>query len=176
MSADLIVEELPDGRFKVRLAIPHSRIDGFYTGRVREQILRRRAEIVSIATAVFRHHRRFLVDGAIKLRLKMQQIAVETGLSVGSVSKAIDDKWVQTPQGLYPLKRFFAPAVSDPERKNEIQNKIQELIAGEDKRKPYSDDQLVAQLKQHGFSAARRTITKHRKKLGIPSSRQRRRW
>jgi RNA polymerase sigma-54 factor len=50
------------------------------------------------------------------------------------------------------------------------------LIDQEDKSKPYSDDELVSQLKKHGFKAARRTITKYRKKMGIPSSRQRRDW
>ena len=50
------------------------------------------------------------------------------------------------------------------------------VIDTEDKAKPHSDDELVRQLKEAGFSVARRTITKYRKKMGIPSSRQRKDW
>ena len=57
-----------------------------------------------------------------------------------------------------------------------IRIKLQEVIDHEDKTKPYSDDELVRQLKQHGLNVARRTITKYRRKMNIPSSRQRRDW
>ena len=53
---------------------------------------------------------------------------------------------------------------------------VQEVIDQEDKTKPYSDDELVRQLKKHGLNVARRTITKYRRKMSIPSSRQRRDW
>ena len=178
MSPDLFVDQLPDGKFKVRLAIPQSRIDSFYGDWVRDQIERRRAEVISVATAIFDHQRRFLVEGPNSIApLRMQQIADACGLHVTTVSRAVSDKWVQTPRGLYPLKQFFiAESRNADSNATEIQNKIQELIDEEDKSMPHRDDQLVAQLEKHGFAVARRTITKYRKKLGIPSSRQRRRW
>ena len=57
-----------------------------------------------------------------------------------------------------------------------IRIKLQELVDNEDKRKPYSDDELVKELGRHGLKVARRTVTKYRQKMGIPSSRQRRDW
>ncbi len=57
-----------------------------------------------------------------------------------------------------------------------IRLKLQEVVDSEDKTKPFSDDDLVRQLKKHGLNVARRTITKYRRKMAIPSSRQRRDW
>ncbi len=54
--------------------------------------------------------------------------------------------------------------------------KLQELVDKEDKRHPYSDDDLVQELKKVGMNVARRTVTKYRQKMKIPSSRQRRDW
>ena len=54
--------------------------------------------------------------------------------------------------------------------------KLQEIIDQEDKQKPFSDDELVRQLGREGLKVARRTVTKYRKSMGIPSSRQRREW
>jgi RNA polymerase sigma-54 factor len=57
-----------------------------------------------------------------------------------------------------------------------IRLKLQEVVDSEDKTKPFSDDDLVIELERHGLNVARRTITKYRQKMGIPSSRQRRDW
>jgi RNA polymerase sigma-54 factor len=57
-----------------------------------------------------------------------------------------------------------------------VRLKLQEIIDNEDKQKPYSDDELVKQLAAQGLKVARRTVTKYRKSMNIPSSRQRRDW
>ncbi len=110
----------------------------------------------------------------------MQQIAERCSIHVTTVSRAVDDKWIQTPRGIYPLKRFFVGGTVGVDGEevawDAIRIKLQEVIDHEDKTKPYSDDELVRQLKSHGLSVARRTITKYRKKMDIPSSRQRRDW
>ena len=59
---------------------------------------------------------------------------------------------------------------------DKIRIKLQELIDAEDKADPLSDEALVDELKKHGLNVARRTVTKYREKMGIPSSRQRRDW
>src|SRR5690606_16762207 len=110
----------------------------------------------------------------------MQQIADKVGVHVTTVSRAVDDKWIQTPRGIYPLKRFFVGGTKSDDGEDvawdTIRVRLQDLIDQEDKHKPYSDDELVKRLKSQGYNVARRTITKYRKKMGIPSSRQRRIW
>jgi RNA polymerase sigma-54 factor len=79
-----------------------------------------------------------------------------------------------------PLKRFFVGGTRSEDGEDvawdTIRVKLQEIIDKEDKQNPLSDDDLVKALGTHGLNVARRTITKYRKKMGIPSSRQRRDW
>ena len=110
----------------------------------------------------------------------MQQIADKVGVHVTTVSRAVDDKWIDTPRGIFPLRKFFVGGTQTQDGQDvawdEIRIKLQEIIDAEDKSKPLSDDELVNRLKAVGFPVARRTVTKYRKKMGIPSSRQRRDW
>ena len=110
----------------------------------------------------------------------MQQIADVVGVHVTTVSRAVDDKWIQTPRGLYPLKRFFGGGTKTSEGEDVawgiIRLKLKEIIDAEDKNKPLSDDALVESLSKEGYNLARRTVTKYRKAMNIPSSRQRREY
>jgi RNA polymerase sigma-54 factor len=111
----------------------------------------------------------------------MQQIADQVGVHVTTVSRAVDDKWVQTPRGIFPLKRFFGGGTKNETTGEEvawevIKNKLLEIIGAEDKSNPLSDEDLVARLNETGYPVARRTVTKYRKMLDIPSSRQRKDW
>jgi RNA polymerase sigma-54 factor len=102
------------------------------------------------------------------------------GVHVTTVSRAVDDKWIQTARGIFPLKRFFCggttSAAGEEVAWDAIRLKLQELIDNEDKQHPKSDDRLVKDLAVHGITVARRTVTKYRKAMDIPSSRQRRDW
>ncbi len=102
------------------------------------------------------------------------------GVHVTTVSRAVDDKWIDTPRGIFPLRKFFVGGTRTDSGEDvtwdEIRMKLQEIVDAEDKSKPFSDDELVKRLKAEGFPVARRTVTKYRKKMGIPSSRQRRDW
>jgi RNA polymerase sigma-54 factor len=99
---------------------------------------------------------------------------------VTTVSRAVDDKWIQTPRGIFPLKRFFVGGTRSDDGKDvacdTIRLKLQEVVDNEDKSDPYSDEALVEKLREQGLKVARRTVTKYRQKMGIPSSRQRRDW
>jgi len=92
----------------------------------------------------------------------------------------VDDKWIQTPRGIFPLKRFFCGGTVSADGEevawDTIRLKLQELIDNEDKQHPKSDDLLVKELALAGVTVARRTVTKYRKAMNIPSSRQRRDW
>jgi len=110
----------------------------------------------------------------------MQQIADRIGMHVTTVSRAVDDKWLQTPRGLVPLRRFFVggtvSAAGEEVAWDAVRIKLQEIVQGEPKDSPFCDDELVEELGKRGISVARRTVTKYRKAMKIPSSRQRRDW
>ncbi len=112
--------------------------------------------------------------------LKMQDIADVVGVHVTTVSRAVDDKYIATPRGIFPLKRFFGggTTTSDGEEVawENIRLKLKEIVGNEDKSNPLSDDALVKELAKEGFELARRTVTKYRKAMNIPSSRQRREY
>ncbi|HVJ81327.1 MAG TPA: RNA polymerase factor sigma-54 [Planctomycetia bacterium] len=143
-----------------------------------EAIEQRRNTLKKVATAIVEHQRDFLDRGPEHLEpLKMQQIADRVGVHVTTVSRAVDDKWIETPRGVFPLKRFFANGTVTGDGKEvayeEIRRKMEDLIAGEDKKSPLSDDDLEARLSELGYPIKRRTVTKYRKMLGIASSRER---
>ncbi len=146
-----------------------------------DSIEQRRNTLTKVAQAIVDYQTRFLDEGPEHIEpLKMQQIAEQVGVHVTTVSRAVDDKWIQTPRGILPLRRFFVGGTRSDDGEDvawdAIRIKLQEVVDGEDKTSPYSDDELVRQLRKHGLKVARRTITKYRQKMGIPSSRQRRDW
>ncbi len=146
-----------------------------------ESIQQRRSTLTKVSQAIVDHQNEFLDKGPEAIEpLKMQQIADKVGVHVTTVSRAVDDKWIQTPRGIFPLKRFFVGGTVSADGEevawDTVRLKLQELIDSEDKQKPYSDDKLVKKLAGHGLTVARRTVTKYRKAMNIPSSRQRRDW
>jgi len=204
---DVYVEQQPDGSWSVRLEdvdLPNLRISPLYREMLlspdtdpatREYIKRkinsaqwlieaieqRRSTLLKTAQAIVDHQTRFLVDGPEAIEpLKMQQIADRIGMHVTTVSRAVDDKWLQTPRGLHPLRRFFVggttSADGDEVAWDTVRLKLQEIIDAEPKDDPYCDDALVEELGKRGITVARRTVTKYRKAMRIPSSRQRRDW
>src|SRR5262249_277905 len=147
-----------------------------------EAIEQRRSTLGKVTKAIIKHQRAFLDKGPEHIEpLKMQQIADLVGVHVTTVSRAVDDKWVQTPRGIFPLKRFFGGGTKNEATGEEvgwevIKNKLLEIIGAEDNSNPLSDEDLVARLNEAGYPVARRTVTKYRKMLDIPSSRQRKDW
>ncbi|MEM7473824.1 MAG: RNA polymerase factor sigma-54 [Planctomycetota bacterium] len=207
VSPDVVVELDAEGKYAVRLEddrVPSLRISEYYRQRLADPnatqeekefirkkiesanwlidaIEQRRSTVKKVAQQIVDHQKKFLDDGPEHIEpLKMQQIADKVKVHVTTISRAVDDKWIQTPRGIFPLKRFFVHGKRSEDGEDvaweTIRIKLTELIDGEDKTKPFSDDDLVKELAKHGLPIARRTITKYRKKLGILSSRQRKDW
>lgn len=146
-----------------------------------EAIEQRRSTLTRVSQAIVDHQTRFLEDGPEFIEpLKMQQIADKVGVHVTTISRAVDDKWIQAPRGIYPLRRFFVGGTTGADGEDiawdRVRLKLQEIVDNEDKTKPLSDDALVDELAKAGITVARRTVTKYRKAMDIPSSRQRRDW
>lgn len=207
VTPDVIVEQEQDGTYRVRLdddRVPRLYISEYYRRRLQDpnataeerefikkkitnaqwlidSIEQRRGTLTKVAQAIVEHQTRYLDEGPEAIEpLKMQQIADRVGVHVTTVSRAVDDKWIQTPRGILPLRRFFVGGTQTEDGEDvawdTIRLRLQELIDKEDKSEPYSDEELVEELKKSGMTVARRTVTKYRKKMGIPSSRQRRDW
>jgi RNA polymerase sigma-54 factor len=146
-----------------------------------DSIEQRRSTLSRVAQAIVDHQTQFLSKGLEFIEpLKMQQIADKVGVHVTTVSRAVDDKWIQTPRGIFPLKRFFCGGTMSADGEevawDTVRLKLQEIIDKEDKQHPLSDEQLVQAMAAQGITVARRTVTKYRKAMAIPSSRQRRSW
>ena len=134
-----------------------------------------------MAEKILDHQRTFLEHGIAHLNpLKMQLIADSLEIHVSTVSRAIAEKYVQTDRGIYPLKFFFtggtATALGESVSRTSVQNKVKEIIDREQKSSPLSDEEIADTLRREGLGIARRTVTKYRKMLKIPSSRQRKKY
>ena len=110
--------------------------------------------------------------------LTMGEVAQIIGVHETTVSRAIANKYVQTPRGLLPLRFFFSGGyqtqAGEQLSSRSVKSKIQALVADEDPDDPLSDQQIVALLKADGLDLARRTVAKYREELNIPSSHLRR--
>jgi RNA polymerase sigma-54 factor len=149
---------------------------------LRDAIEQRRNTLERVTRAIVGRQKAFLDQGPDHIEpLKMQQIADEVGVHVTTVSRAVDDKWVQTPRGVFPLKRFFVGAATNKETGEQIpwekvKKALLDMVHHEDKHNPLSDEELEEKLQASGYPVKRRTVTKYRKLLNIPSSRERKEW
>lgn len=146
-----------------------------------DSIEQRRNTLVNVAQKIVDYQRDYFIKGPEHLKpLKMEQIAQEVKVNVTTISRAVGDKWIETPRGILPLRMFFVHGTTTDDGEevawNKIKLELQKLIDSENKAKPYSDDELRRRLGEMGFPVARRTIAKYREKLSIPSSRQRKDW
>ena len=207
VTPDVFIDRIEGGRYEVRMEdgrTPSLFISPYYrklfaSGNANEEtreyikrkvnsaqwlidsIEQRRNTLLRVSQAIVDHQTEFLTKGPEAIEpLKMQQIADKVGVHVTTVSRAVDDKWVQTPRGIFPLKRFFCGGTVSADGEevawDTVRLKLQEIIDNEDKQRPMSDEALVQALAAEGITVARRTVTKYRKAMKIPSSRQRRQW
>lgn len=144
-----------------------------------DAIGQRRHTLLRVIHAVLEHQRDFFDFGPQALRpLPMTQVAEELGIHVATVSRAVADKYLLTPRGIVPLRRFFTgglPTDSGQEVSYDaVRAALSEIVAAEDKSRPLSDEALVEELKKRGIEIARRTVAKYRDQMGIPSARLRR--
>ncbi len=145
-----------------------------------KSIEQRRLTIYRVTEQIIKVQRPFLEKGINYLRpLTLKDVAASLGIHESTVSRAIANKYVQTPRGLFPLKYFFSGSISGIEGRvysvTSIKSLIRELIDGEDSSSPVSDQRIVELLQIRGFKVSRRTVTKYRKEMGIPASFKRRR-
>lgn len=143
-----------------------------------DAIAQRRETMLKTMRAIIRLQRPFFLEGDETLLrpMKLEDVANQTGQDISTVSRVSNSKYVQTNHGLYPLRWFFTTAArqnGDDVTVRKILQALKEIVDGEDKRRPLSDERLVELLKERGYDVARRTVAKYRMQQGIPESRMR---
>lgn len=144
-----------------------------------ESIEQRNSTILRVIRAVVEAQKEFFDKGPEHLKpLPMISVADQLGIHVATVSRAVSEKWIQTPRGIYPLRRFFSGGTTSADGEDmswdAVKEKLKIIIDNEDKNNPLNDDEIVERLQQQGIVIARRTVAKYRKILNIPPARQRR--
>jgi RNA polymerase sigma-54 factor len=138
-----------------------------------EAVEGRRVTLLRVARSACHHQRAFLEHGAGHLApLSMSTVAGELGLALSTVSRAVQGKHVQTPNGVVPLRAFFQSAAGGNATSavDDVRAVIRALFAAEDPTAPLSDDEAVVRLLEHGIKLSRRSVAKHRAEMGVPSS------
>lgn len=146
-----------------------------------DAIEQRRATLYKVAVRLVELQKDFFEEGVSRLKpLRMQELADLLGIHVSTVSRTLARKYMQTPRGVFAMKFFFTGGFKSTEGPTEsweaTRQKLAEIIAKEDKYHPLSDEEVAAMFKAKGLDIARRTVTKYRKAMKIPSSRQRRQY
>ena len=146
-----------------------------------KSIEQRRFTLLRLTEAIVEKQKEFLEKGMLYLKpMTLKEIADEIGVHESTVSRAIRNKVVQTPRGIYELKDFFTSKVQSASGEGAsskaVKLVIQSLIDKEDKRKPLSDQKIVELLKDEGIEVSRRTVAKYRDEMKIPSSSKRKRF
>ncbi len=144
-----------------------------------ESIEQRKSTIMRVIRVVVDAQQEFFEKGPEALKpLPMISVADQLGIHVATVSRAVSEKWIQTPRGVYPLRRFFSGGTHNDAGEemswDAVKEKLKIIIDHEDKQNPLNDDEIVEKLKEQGIELARRTVAKYRKILNIPTARQRR--
>ncbi len=194
---DVIVEKVDDD-YVIMLnddRIPHLRISNLYRNIVHQQdvksetrnyikekvkaglwfiknIQQRQQTIYNISKYIVDNQKPFLDDGISFLKpMTMREIAGAVGIHESTVSRAIANKYMQTPQGIFQMKFFFTVGIETQSGENlssaNIKNRIQELIQAENPKHPLSDQKIIGILSKDGIKLARRTVAKYRSELNI---------
>jgi RNA polymerase sigma-54 factor len=144
-------------------------------------IEQRQRTIERITREIIRHQTEFFEHGVSKLKpLTMTQIADIIGVHETTVSRAVANKYMKTPHGVFDLKFFFTSGYQSEAGQavanTSVKEMIADIVAGEDPGSPLSDQEIVVLLDSKGLKIARRTVAKYREELGLLPSNLRRRY
>ena len=145
-----------------------------------QAIEQRRQTMLKVMNYIVDRQRDFFEKGVQFLKpLTLREVAEVINMHESTVSRVTNEKFVQTPRGVLPLKFFFSSGLSttggEDVSARGIKAQIQKLVADEDARHPLTDQAIVNILKQNGVQIARRTVAKYRDQLGVLSARMRKR-
>ena len=144
-----------------------------------EAIKQRQQTLLRTMHAILEFQKEFFFEGD-ETHLKpmiLKDIADMVGMDISTISRVANSKAVQTEFGIYPLKYFFSEGIAtdsgEDASSREVKHILKEIIDGEEKKKPLSDEKLEKELNKRGYNIARRTVAKYREQLNIPVARLR---
>jgi RNA polymerase sigma-54 factor len=145
-----------------------------------QAIEQRRQTMLKVMNFIVDRQREFFEKGVQYLKpLTLREVAEVINMHESTVSRVTNEKYVQTPRGVLPLKFFFSSGLSTTSGEDVsargIKARIQKLVADEEPKRPLTDQAIVNILKDEGIQIARRTVAKYRDQLGILSARMRKR-
>jgi RNA polymerase sigma-54 factor len=152
---------------------------------VRDHIARRGSTLMSLAEYLLEQQKDFFLYGESSLApSRMKDAAAAIGVHESTISRAVRDKYLQCPWGIFPLSYFFSVGISggnSGESEEQISTRrvkaaLRKLVEEEDKAHPLSDQKLCELLQEKGMAVSRRTIAKYRDEMGIGSTRERKTW
>ena len=145
-----------------------------------QAIEQRRQTMLKVMGFIVDRQREFFENGVQHLRpLTLREVADHIEMHESTVSRVTNEKFVQTPRGVFPLKYFFSSGLATTSGEDisarGVKDKIRKLVEEEDVHKPLTDQKLVGLLKVEGVKIARRTVAKYRDQLGVLPARMRKR-
>lgn len=138
----------------------------------------RRQTIYRVVECIVHRQRDFLDRGVEYLKpMMLKDVAEDIGMHLSTISRVVNRKYAQTPQGVIELRRFFSEGMLNEEGEEVstriLKLKIKKMIEDEDTRKPLTDDEIAKILSKEGVKLSRRTVAKYRDQMNIPGSRER---
>jgi len=149
---------------------------------LQKSVMQRGDTILRVATEIVNYQRDFFFDLNKPLKpMALKTIAQKLNIHESTVSRAVNGKYLQTNSGIYELKSFFSNGLGQNNESKDVsattvKMKIKEIVDGESKNKPLSDQKIADIIKKQGISISRRAIAKYREDLNIPSSIDRKRY
>ncbi|MBV6520965.1 MAG: RNA polymerase sigma-54 factor [Gemmatimonadaceae bacterium] len=145
-----------------------------------QAIEQRRQTMLKVMNYIVERQRDYFEKGVQYLKpLTLREVAEHIGMHESTVSRVTNEKFVQTPRGVLPLKFFFSSGLSttggEDVSARGIKDQIEKLVTNEDPRNPLTDQAIVNILRDSGVNIARRTVAKYRDQLGVLSARMRKR-
>jgi RNA polymerase sigma-54 factor len=139
----------------------------------------RKQTIYKVCVCIVNRQKDFLENGPSHLHpMLIKDVASELGVHSSTISRVVTNKYVDTPQGVMEMRKFFTMGVESPDGEElsivQVKLKIRKLIEEENRKKPYSDNQLGQFLRRDNIFITRRTVAKYREQMQIPGSRERR--
>jgi len=144
-----------------------------------KSIYQRQKTIYKVTESIIKFQREFLDNGVNYLKpLVLRDVAEDIQMHESTISRATNNKYVHTPQGIFELKFFFNNSISsirgEDHASESVKHLIREIIAKENPHNPFSDEKIVKVLRGYNINIARRTVAKYRESLKILSSNERR--